>query len=93
MMAQLHQLPDADKSEFLARYPYHRTAFILPPWREIYRTDTERDQSFDEAVSVFRSLRDWYVECGYNLIEVPTGAIDERCGFVLQSWKESRYDP
>jgi predicted ATPase len=90
MMAQLGQVPDADKSKFLTRYPYHSTAFILPPWREIYRTDTERDQSFDNAVSVYHSLRDWYMECGYNLIEVPAGTINQRCEFVLHSLKEGR---
>jgi predicted ATPase len=89
MMARLDQLTEAAMSDFLARYPYHTTAFILPPWREIYQTDTERDQNFDEAVSVFQLLRDWYVKCGYNLIEVPTGTIDERCEFVLQRLEKS----
>ena len=92
MLAHLDQLADADKQRFLEQYPYHSTAFILPPWREIYRTDSERDQSYEEAVRVYQSLREWYVQCGYNLIDVPKGTIDERCEFVLQSLGERRVD-
>lgn len=66
----------------------HPTAFILPPWREIYRTDDERDQTFDEAVMVYRALRDWYIRCGYNLVEVPTGTVANRRDFVLGRLKE-----
>jgi len=70
----------------LENYRYHHTAIILPPWREIYRIDSERDQSFDDAVRVFESLRSWYIACGYDLIEVPPGSVDERCQFVLQAF-------
>jgi predicted ATPase len=69
----------------IVQYPYHSTAFILPPWREIYRTDSERDQSYEEAVHVYESLREWYVQCGYKRIDVPQGTVDERCAFVLRT--------
>jgi predicted ATPase len=84
MLSQLGRLADPDKRRFLEQYPYHSTAFMLPPWREIYRTDAERDQSYEEAVGVYHSLRQWYVGCGYNPIDVPPGTIDERCDFVLE---------
>jgi predicted ATPase len=85
MLARLDQLADADKQRLLAHYPYHSTAFILPPWREIYRTDSERDQSYEEAVHVYQAIREWYVQCGYQLIDVPQGTVDERCAFVLRT--------
>lgn len=84
MLAQLDLLAPEDRDRLLAQYPYHSTAFILPPWREIYRSDAERDQTFGEAVAVYQSLRDWYLQCGYTLVEVPKGSLDERCDFVLQ---------
>lgn len=90
MLAELHQLADADTRRFLERCPYHSTAFILPPWREIYQTDAERDQSYEQAVRVYESVREWYVQCGYTLIDVPRGTIDERCEFVLRSLGERR---
>ena len=92
MMAELGQLSDSDRHRLLARYPYYPTAFILPPWREIYRTDSERDQTYEDAVRVYESLRDWYVECDYTLIEVPPATVDERCDFLLQSLGEARDD-
>jgi predicted ATPase len=85
LLAELNQLADADTRRFLERCPYHSTAFILPPWREIYRTDSARDQSYEQAVRVYRSVREWYRWCGYTLIEVPRGTIDERCECVLRS--------
>jgi predicted ATPase len=84
MLAGLNQLTDADARRMLLQYPYSPTAFILPPWREIYRTDTERDQTYEEGVAVHQSLRQWYERCGYSLIDVPPGTVDERCEFVLQ---------
>lgn len=92
MLAALGQLSDADRRRYLEQYPYHATAFILPPWREIYRTDLERDQTYEEAVRVYQSLRAWYIRCGYNVIDVPKRSIDERCQFVLESLGESRGD-
>ena len=84
MLAELGQLAERERQEWLEHYPYHATAFILPPWREIYRTDSQRDQSFEDAVRTFESLRKWYLECGYTLLEVPPGTPEERCEFMLQ---------
>lgn len=83
MLAELGQLSDIERRRLLEQYPYHSTAFILPPWREIYRTDSERDQSFEDAERVYLALRDWYTRCHFNVIDVPTGTIDERCDFVV----------
>jgi predicted ATPase len=90
MLAELDHLADCDRHEHLARYPYHSIAFVLPPWHEIYRLDSERDQSYEDAVRVYESLCGWYTECGYSLLEVRPGTIDERCEFMLQSLGEVR---
>ena len=70
----------------LERYPYHHRALIFPPWEEIYCTDAERDQTYEEAVTVFHSVRRWYDRCGYELIEVPPGTVDARCDFILATF-------
>jgi predicted ATPase len=85
MLTELNQLPDGKMRRLLERYPYHPTAFILPPWPEIYHTDSERDQSFEQAVAVYHSVRAWYVRCGYAVIDVPRETVDRRCEFVLRS--------
>lgn len=84
MVNELGLLAETDKHRVLTQYPFYPTAFILPPWREIYHTDSERDQSYDEAVRVYNALRTWYTECGYDVVEVPRMSIDDRCDFVLQ---------
>jgi len=85
MLVEVGQLTDTERDALLKQYPLHPRAFILPPWREIYRTDEERDQTWEQAVAVFGSLARWYARCGFELIEVPPGSIAERCEFVLQS--------
>jgi predicted ATPase len=85
MLVEANGLPPADTRNILDRYPYHATAFILPPWREIYCTDSERDQTYEDSVRVCESLRNWYATCGYTLREVPEGTPDERCEFIMNS--------
>ena len=63
---------------------YHSTVFILPPWREIYETDTERRQTWEEAEYTYRQLKMIYKGYGYDVIEVPKGSIEKRKGFVIE---------
>ena len=62
---------------------YNNTVFITPPWKEIYRTDMERDQSFDEAVRVYQRLENWYREQGYDIVILPKDIIENRATFIL----------
>jgi len=73
----------------LAQYPYDRRVFVLPPWQAIYTTDGERDQTFAEAVRVHETLTHWYRRCEYEIIEVPTGPVVERCTYVLRALANS----
>ncbi len=82
-LAQLGVLSDERRDRLLQEYPYHDPVFLFPPWPDIYRTDSERDQTFPEAVQVFHSVKAWYAACGYTLEEVPLGPIDARCDFLL----------
>lgn len=64
-------------------YRYNKTVFILPPWKEIYQTDTERKQDFREAVDTYHIMRATYKEAGYSLITLPPASVEERAEFVL----------
>lgn len=88
MVDELSLLTDTEKQRILAQYPYRATAFILPPWIEIYHTDSERDQSYEEAVRVCGAIHGWYIKCGYKLVEVPKLTVDERGEFVLDYLRE-----
>ena len=69
----------------LSQYPYERHIFILPPWEAIYTTDSERDQAFAEAVRVHDTVTEWYRRCEYEIIDVPTGTVADRCAYVLRA--------
>ncbi len=82
MLGQCRAMSRADIDVNLRRYPYQETVFLFPPWEEIYRTDDERDQTFEESVRVFEAVRSWYRHCGYRVREVPFGAVEHRVEFV-----------
>ncbi|GLB49291.1 ATP-binding protein [Neptunitalea lumnitzerae] len=64
------------------QYIYDKV-FMLPPWEEIYISDNERYESYEQAVAIFDSLKETYKRYGYELIEVPFGTIEERTDFIL----------
>lgn len=57
--------------------------FILPPWEEIYESDSERYENFDQAKTIYKHLTKTYINYGYDLIEVPKDSIDNRILFIL----------
>lgn len=66
-------------------YRYNPNVFILPPWMEIYGTDNERKQDFDEALRTYDVMRMAYKELGYNLVEVPKLSVVARADFVINN--------
>lgn len=64
-------------------YRYNSTVFILPPWKEIYETDNERKQTYDEAVATYFALRSAYSDVNYTVIDVPKLSVEERADFLL----------
>lgn len=85
MVDQAARLDAHELRDLLSRYPYDRRVFVLPPWEAIYTTDSERDQTFAEALRVYETLTRWYRRCDYEIIEVPTGTVEERCAHVLRT--------
>ena len=85
---RLSNLPE-DKGllNAITTYRYRRTAFVLPPWAEIYKTDTARTQSFSEAVRTYVVLCRTYDECGYDLIEIRKGPVEQRAALILSRLK------
>ena len=85
MVNQAARLEAHELGGRLSQYPYDRRVFVLPPWETIYTTDSERDQTFADAVQVHDTLVRWYRECEYEVIDVPTGTVAERCAHVLRA--------
>lgn len=70
---------------------YHSKVFILPPWQEIYHTDEERKQTWDEALHTFTLMKATYVKYGYQIIEVPKDSIENRVGFIRNEISAADY--
>jgi len=66
-------------------FPYNGTVFLLPPWEAIYATDSERDQTFEESVTVFEGMKRWYSRWGYDTVEVPRASVEARVSFILDA--------
>ena len=61
--------------------------FVLPPWKEIYVSDNERYESFEQAQEIHNHLVETYQSYGYNLMEVPKETIENRVLYVLAKLK------
>ncbi|TVZ28548.1 putative ATPase [Gillisia sp. Hel_I_86] len=59
--------------------------FLLPPWEEIYTSDNERYESFEQALIIHEHLKNSYITYGYNPIEVPKGTVLKRSSFIINS--------
>lgn len=57
--------------------------FIMPPWKDIYTSDNERYEDFEQALKIHTHLHRTYHELGYKIIEVPTGTVAARTDFIL----------
>ena len=70
---------------------YHSKVFILPPWQEIYHTDEERKQTWDEALQTFTQMKATYLNYGYQVVEVPKDHIENRMRFVINEMNTTDY--
>jgi predicted ATPase len=71
--------------EAAATFRYHGRVFIAPPWPDIFRQDSERKQSLEEAVRTYESMVDVYGAYGYELVELPRSSVEQRVRFVLET--------
>lgn len=71
-------------SEACKNYQY-RQVFILPPWKEIYLNDNERYETFEQAETIFRRLKNTYLSYGYQPVEVPRSPVEDRKEFILNN--------
>ena len=65
----------------LYKYDY---IFLMPPWEDIYISDSERYENFEQALAIHNHLERSYKELGYNIIEVPKGTVEFRTDFILE---------
>jgi len=72
------------KEAITANY-YAKKVFLTPPWRHIFRNDTIRTETFEEAEKIHHFIVEAYLDSGYELINLPFVSPDERIEFILKS--------
>jgi len=76
--------PQPELERMVSTYRFHESVFLLPPWREIFRNDSERDPTFSDAVTVYDRVTGVYRSLGYTIYYVPLASSAQRADFVLQ---------
>ncbi|MAU27273.1 MAG: ATPase [Muricauda sp.] len=72
--------------EEACRKNQYDSVLILPPWKEIYVSDNERLESYDEAEKLHEQLLDTYQRFGYEPILVPKTSVQERLHFIIEAF-------
>ncbi len=62
---------------------YHGPVLRAPAWQAIYRTDSERIQTWDEAVESDRAVTAAWRRYGYEVEDLPLAPVEERLQFLL----------
>lgn len=85
VLAYMHYIGDSYPTHFdlACRENLYTKIFILPPWEEIYVRDEARYENFEQAKLIYNHLVETYQNYGYELIEVPKDALDNRILFIL----------
>ncbi|MGL2994753.1 AAA family ATPase [Flavobacterium sp. TSSA_36] len=90
VVAYLDYIGDPYPSHFeeaCSTYHYSKI-FMLPPWKEIYQSDKERYENFEQAQQIHLHLKETYQKYGYAIIEVPKETVDNRILFILDHISE-----
>lgn len=85
VLAYMHYIGDSYPPFFdeACKEHIYTKIFILPPWEDIYVSDQERYENFEQAQLIHDHLVETYQNYGYELIEVPKDTVDKRILFIL----------
>lgn len=86
VLAYMHYKGDKYPESFetaCKQHLYHQI-FLLPPWENIYLSDEQRYENFEQASEIYFHLVETYTKYGYDLIEVPKDTVENRIDFILE---------
>ena len=82
-----HQGNPADEMKIeIQKYKYD-LAILLPPWKDIYKNDEHRTESFKESVSIFKSIKKTYKKNSIPVVEIPFNNPNSRIMSILEVLK------
>ncbi|NMH86188.1 AAA family ATPase [Flavivirga algicola] len=87
VLAYMDYIGDAYPQNFIntCKDSTYDIVFILKPWEAIYKSDNERYENFEQALSIHKHLLKTYQDFNYNLIDVPFDTIEKRTDFILNT--------
>lgn len=90
IVAYMDYIGDTYPEEFVkaCQNNVYDQVFVLAPWQEIFKSDSERYESFDQAIKIHKHLVETYTKYGYDLIDVPFTSIEKRTDFILDFLKK-----
>jgi len=59
--------------------------FQFSPWKEIYTSDNERYETYEQSVAISKHISKAYTDLGYQVINVPFDTVEKRCQFILDN--------
>ena len=86
VLAYMHYIGDSYPAFFdqaCKAHQYH-AVFVLPPWKEIYVSDAERYENYEQAVLIHKHLMETYTNYGYTIVEVPKDTVENRIEFIMK---------
>ena len=75
--------PDPIFEKYLSEFNYNKKVFFTPIWEEIYKNDTERIETLEQAHKISEALFSTYQNLGFEMILVPKVSIEKRVEFIL----------
>ena len=90
VIAYMDYIGDTYPQSFLDSCTTHTydIVFILAPWQEIFSSDSERYENFEQAVQIHHHLLNTYERFNYHLLDVPFDSIENRTDYILNVIKE-----
>ncbi|MEO8935051.1 MAG: ATP-binding protein [Xanthomarina sp.] len=76
--------------EFIAacRDCKYTQVYVLAPWQDIFISDSERYENFEQAVEIHEQLLETYKKYHYNLINIPFDTVENRVDYLLGTLNE-----
>ena len=89
VLAYMDYFGQSYPEEFIKTCKEHRYThiFILPPWEDIFTSDNERMESFQQALDLHEHLMAIYQQFGYQINILPKTTVSERVAILLETIK------
>ena len=86
VLAYMEYVGDKYPQEFIdtCKNNVYDHVFILSPWQNIYSSDSERYENFEQSVKIHDHLLNIYEKYDYNLIDVPFEKVQTRTDHILE---------